>query len=139
MNDVSDDQSVKFIRLNSGDDIVSQVVEVGDETQIDYILINPLKIVYIPSEKGSAYLQVAFMPWVFTRICSEQEFLIHAEDVITMGNVSNYMADYYWRNMDHFMGSIEDAIKESEEIETEEELDLEGILEAINSAKRTFH
>lgn len=141
MNDESEDQSVKFIRLNNGDDIIAEVVEVGDENQIDYMLINPLKVVYIPSQKGMSYLQVAFMPWVFTKICSEQEFLIHAEDVVTMGNVSEYMLEYYWSNLDHFVGNIEDSIKESENVPetSEEELDLESILEAIRESKRTYH
>jgi hypothetical protein len=93
----------------------------------------------MPSQQGAAYLQVAFIPWVFTRICSEQEFIIHAEDVITMSNVSSYMEEYYWKNMDHFISKDEDVSTESEELETEEETSLEELLEAIKSSRRTFH
>lgn len=140
MSDASEEPKIMFIRLNNGDDLVSEVVEVGDETRIDYMLFNPLKVMYIPSDRGSAYLQVAFMPWVFTRICEEQEFFIHAEDVVTMANVSNYMEEYYWKNMDHFMTKVEDSITETEEVpETSEELDLESLLEAIKTSRRTFH
>jgi len=139
MNDVSDAQAIQFIRLNNGDDVVAQVIEVGENDQINYILVNPLKVVYMPSQQGSAYLQVAFIPWVFTRICSEQEFIIHAEDVITMSNVSSYMEEYYWKNMDHFISKDEDVSTENEELETEEETSLEELLEAIKSSRRTFH
>jgi hypothetical protein len=139
MNDVSDAQAIQFIRLNNGDDVVAQVIEVGENDQINYILVNPLKVVYMPSQQGAAYLQVAFIPWVFTRICSQQEFIIHAEDVITMSNVSSYMEEYYWKNMDHFISKDEDVSTESEELETEEETSLEELLEAIKSSRRTFH
>ena len=139
MNDVSDAQAIQFIRLNNGDDVVAQVIEVGENDQINYILVNPLKVVYMPSQQGAAYLQVAFIPWVFTRICSEQEFIIHAEDVITMSNVSSYMEEYYWKNMDHFISKDEDVSTENEELETEEETSLEELLEAIKSSRRTFH
>lgn len=140
MSDTSEEPKIMFIRLNNGDDLVSEVVEVGDETRIDYMLFNPLKVMYIPSDRGSAYLQVAFMPWVFTRICEEQEFFIHAEDVVTMANVSNYMEEYYWKNMDHFITKVEDSITETEETELEpDETSLEEILDAIRSTRRTLH
>lgn len=140
MSDTSEEPKIMFIRLNNGDDLVSEVVEVGDETRIDYMLFNPLKVMYIPSDRGSAYLQVAFMPWVFTRICEEQEFFIHAEDVVTMANVSSYMEEYYWKNMDHFITKVEDSITETEETELEpDETSLEEILDAIRSTRRTLH
>lgn len=103
------------------------------------MLINPLKVVYIQSDKGASYLQVAFIPWVFTRICEEQEFLIHAEDVITIGNVSDKMLEYYWKNMDYFIGG-EGEKEEIPEEETEpEESGLESLLEAVRASRRTYH
>lgn len=140
MNDVSEEHTVKFVRIKNGDDIIAEVVEVGEDGQIDYMIINPLKVVYMPSQQGSSYLQVAFMPWVFSRICEEQEFLIHAEDVITMGNVTEKMAEYYWNNIDHFTSKgQEELFEDSEEEPTEEEATLESLLEALKSARRTYH
>lgn len=141
MNDESEDHSVKFVRLKNGDDMVSEVVEVGDDNQIDYMIINPLKVVYLPSQQGASYLQVAFIPWVFRKICEDQEFLIHAEDVLTIGNVSEYMLDYYWENMNHFFqGKSEDDVKDEPEPEIEEsETSLEEILETLRTARRTYH
>lgn len=132
------DYVVKFVRLNNGDDIIAQIVEVGDDEQIDYMVFNPLKVVYMSSDRGPAYLQVAFIPWVFTRICEEQEFLIHAEDVVIMANVTPMMSDYYWNNMDLFTAIKEEHVEE--EIEPESQLtELETIIEAIKNTKRTFH
>lgn len=31
MNDVNEEHTVKFVRLNNGDDIIAEVVEVGDD------------------------------------------------------------------------------------------------------------
>ena len=142
MTKVSEEPEVKFIRLKNGDDVIAQVVEFSENDQaVVFALIHPLKVIYIPSQKGAAYLQVAFMPWVFTRICDEQEFMIHAEDVITMGNASSYMVEYYWNNLDHFVGSKEETQEEFDEPEVEntEEVNLEEILEVIKSSRRTYH
>ena len=139
-----DDQGeeLKFIRLKTGDDVISQVMELTEDNITVYMLISPLKVVYIPSQKGMAYLQVAFMPWVFTRICSEQEFMIHAEDIMTMANVSEQMTEYYWNNVEYFTGSGEEPYNEEdlkqEEVVHEEE-SLESLLEAIKSTKRIYH
>lgn len=140
MNDVSEEHTVKFVRIKNGDDIIAEVVEVGEDGQIDYMIINPLKVVYMPSQQGTSFLQVAFMPWVFSRICEEQEFLIHAEDVITMGNVTEKMAEYYWNNIDHFTSKgQEELFEDVEEEPAEEEATLETLLEALKSARRTYH
>ena len=73
--------SAKFIRLQNGDDIISEVVEIEDETGVTYTLFRPLKVVYIPSD-AIGYLTVAFMPWVFPRICDQQEFVVHSQDIL---------------------------------------------------------
>ena len=80
------------------------------------------------------------MPWVFTRICEEQEFMIHAEDIMTMGRVSEKMEEYYWSNLDHFTGK-EEPVEEidSDEEDSSEELDLEKLLEAVKNSRRTYH
>lgn len=120
----SENTLAKFVRLQTGDDIISEVIEYEDENGIIYLLMNPLKVVYMPTNTG--HLQVAFMPWVFPKICDHQEFTIHAEDVLIISNVSEYMNDYYWNNIEE-----KSPIKEVEpELEIEEEID---------TTRRTFH
>ena len=136
MTEISDEPEVKFVRLKNGDDVIAQVVEFSENDEaVVFALIHPLKVVYIPSTKGSAYLQVAFMPWVFTRICDNQEFMVHAEDVLTMNNASEKMIEYYWSNLDQ----LSPTTREEEEVEDTEEVDLEEILQAIKESRRTFH
>ena len=139
MAEISEDQEVKFVRLKNGDDVIAQVVEFSENDEaVVFALINPLKIVYIPSSKRVSYLQVAFMPWVFNSICEDQEFMVHAEDVLTMNDVTGKMEEYYWTNLDHFVAK-EEPVDEFEEVESTEEANLEDLLDALKSGKRTYH
>ena len=88
---MSDNPIAKFVRLQNGDDIIAEVVEMEDENGVVFALFNPLKVIYMPSET-TGYLSIAFMPWVFPRICEQQEFIIHAEDVLLMNDVAREKA-----------------------------------------------
>lgn len=87
----------KFIRLQNGDDIIAETVEIEDEDGILYMVYNPLKVMYM--DVGSGLLSVSFIPWVFPKICEHQEFTIHAQDVLLLSDVSSSMNDYYWKNL----------------------------------------
>ena len=128
----------KFVRLNNGDDIIAEVVETEDEDGILYTVFHPLKVVYIPSET-SGYLQIAFMPWVFPRICDKQEFTIFPQDVIMVAEVSKKMNTYYWENVaDYLSPKPTQAYEPREDDNKINEADLAEILKEI-SAKRTYH
>ena len=109
----------KLVRLQNGDDVISEVVEIEDESGVLYTLFHPLKVVYIPSETG--YLTIAFMPWVYPRICDQQEFVIHSEDILFIADASNHMNKYYWNNLDYY------TKKSSEEEPTNKSQDLDGL------------
>ena len=138
----SDQPYAKFMRLQNGDDIIAEVVETEDEDGILYTLFHPLKVVYMPSE-SVGYLSVAFMPWVFPRICDQQEFVIHAEDVLMVADVAEKMNIYYWENVDLYTKrdkerEVEEPPVQEEEIEQE---NMNDILEALQNLanKRTYH
>jgi len=124
----------KFIRLQNGDDIVAETVEMEDDDGIIYMVCNPLKVIYTESPHHG-YLSVTFIPWVFTKICDHQEFVIHAEDVILVSNVSEQMNHYYWNNIDTSQ-KVEETPPEPEQQEVEE-----TVVEALQQlAKiRTYH
>ncbi len=134
----SDRPLAKFVRLQNGDDIVTEIVEMEDENGILYTVFNPLKVVYMPSE-SVGYLSVAFMPWVFPRICDQQEFVIHAEDVMLIADVTEKMNIYYWDSVDSMVKpestesekSRMDKIKEAAEMEYDEDL--------YSFEKKVFH
>jgi hypothetical protein len=142
---MSDDDKpiAKFLRLQNGDDVIAETIEMEDEDGIVYTLCHPLKVVYMPTET-TGYLSVMFMPWVFPKICDEQIFTIHAEDVLLMTDVSEKMNIYYWDSVKTYTEKSEVSNSESEpqeEIEMTEEEEFElytKIMEKLGS-KRTMH
>ncbi len=133
-----DDQSIaKFIRLRNGDDLVAEAFEVGDDTG-DYItVINPLKAIYVPST-ASGYLQIAFMPWVYPRICDQQEFSIKREEVLLYQDVSEKMNEYYWESLESYLDTKRETQQESVEEDKIDEETLKELLEEIK-AGRSYH
>jgi hypothetical protein len=130
---------VKFMRLRNGDDVVAEILETVNDDQLSYTLYYPLKAVYIPTS-SPGYVQIAFMPWVFPRMCDIQEFTIHSNEVMFMHDVSPRMNTYYWDSVDTYMKASEKLEEKTEKVEEEsiEESALEEILNEI-AKKRTYH
>ena len=131
----------KLIRLQNGDDVIAEVMEMEDESGVLYTLFHPLKVVYIPSDT-TGYLTVAFMPWVFPRLCDQQEFVIHSQDILFIADVTTKMNDYYWENMDYYSKKVS---AEEEEInrksESKDALDRlkEALAEVGLDSKKVYH
>ena len=138
--DISDYPNAKLVRLQNGDDVIAEVVEMEDENGVIYALFHPLKVVYVPSE-STGYLTVAFMPWVFPRICEQQEFIIHSLDILFMADVAPKMNEYYWNNMDYYTKKSQEEEKVNEK--SEEENSFEKLKEALEEAglynKKVYH
>ena len=138
-----DTQFVQFLRLKNGDDVVTELVEMGENDDIFYNLINPLKVVYLSTDNGG-YMQIAFMPWVFPRICDRQEFPIQIEDVLMRTDVSEYMYEYYWESVDNFMNKKEEKVVEQQhhhdENAQQEYEALKNIIESLGlDKKKVYH
>jgi hypothetical protein len=127
----------RFLRLKTGDDIVSEVVEIEEDNKEYYLLIQPQKVVYIPSGK-SGYIQLAFMPWVFPKVCDHQEFTIDKNDVIIVSDASEKMNQYYWETVNEEPLSAEFE-KESSQEQEQDENRIQDILEQLLDSKRTLH
>jgi hypothetical protein len=133
---MSDDKPIaKFLRLQNGDDVIAETIEMEDEDGIVYTLCHPLKVVYMPTETVG-YLSVMFMPWVFPKICDEQIFTIHAEDVLLLTDVSEKMNIYYWDSVKTYT--------EKSQYEQEEPASNDDVEETLNEimehlGKRTMH
>lgn len=149
------EDSVKFIRLQTGEDLVTQVTEVkkGNEEHY-YVLTNPMKVMYLTDKTG--YMSVSLMQWVFHRICENQDFTIYPGDVVTVGSPTAKLIDYYWATVNRYDQVLQDrkdaeafndiaddyadadidsdAIDENEGIEMIKEL-----LEGIKKSKGTLH
>lgn len=131
----SENPIARFIRLKNGEDIISEVVEIHEDDERFYMLINPLKTTYIPAG-AEGYLSIAFMPWVFPRICDNQQFTIHYDDVLLISDVSEKMNNYYWDSIDTYINENKDEKKVEEEPNYIEEI--EEMMQAIKD-KRTMH
>jgi hypothetical protein len=138
--DVSDYPNAKLVRLQNGDDVIAEVVEMEDENGVIYALFHPLKVVYVPSE-STGYLTVAFMPWVFPRICEQQEFIIHSQDIMFMADVAPKMNEYYWTNMDYYTKRTAEEEKETQKAEQQNSFDKlrEALEEAGLYNKKVYH
>jgi hypothetical protein len=132
---MSDDRPIaKFLRLQNGDDVIAETIEMEDEDGIVYTLCHPLKVVYMPTETVG-YLSVMFMPWVFPKICDEQIFTIHAEDVLLLTDVSEKMNIYYWDSVKTYTDKSQYEQEEPASNDVEETLN--EIMEHLG--KRTMH
>lgn len=96
--EVEIEKQVKFLRLNTGEDIISEMVY--EEENNYFKLTNPLRIVY----KQDALI-MAFSPWVYFSICEKQEFPVFPNDVITVADPNQEIVSYYRE----FVRKMEDA------------------------------
>jgi len=119
------DNGVRFIRLSTGEDLVSQVLEVNTEDNQHYLLINPLKILYMTGNKPGI-LSISLMQWIFHRVCDAQEFTIYPTEVVTMAVPSSSLIEYYQDSVEQFESNREKQKKNTEfgSEDPENELDL---------------
>jgi hypothetical protein len=115
------EESIKFIRLSNGEDLISQLIEIRKEEEDSYyILINPLKIVYMTGNKPGI-LSISLMQWVFHRVCSDQEFTIYPSDVLTMAKPTDSLMEYYQDSLYHF-DEVKEKLKKNTEFSSTEEV-----------------
>jgi hypothetical protein len=143
------EESIKFLRLSTGEDIISQVIEVTEKDESHYMLVNPLKIIYMTGAKQGR-LSISLMQWIFHRVCSTQEFVIYPSDIITLAAPSSGLKEYYTESVEHFQKVREDLEKNTEfesssEDDTFQNEDEENILNELKemlmntSSKRILH
>lgn len=121
---------IYHIRLNTGEDLISQVVwpetKKGHEPHV--ILHHPMKIVCLPSNKPG-FVSLSLMQWIFSKITPEQEFNIFSRDILTMSRPTKNLIEYYKETIDYFniksnKNDVNDYLNELEkEIRAVEESD----------------
>jgi hypothetical protein len=134
----NDDQVLKFLRLHNGDDIVSEVVEIQEDDEHFYMLINPLKVVYMSGKTG--YMSIAFIPWVFPSIVDKHEFTIHFDEILMTADVSKNVNEHYWESINAYIksDSVEEIHPQEEEPKEETNSAIEEIIQALKQG-RTYH
>jgi hypothetical protein len=93
--------TVKFLRLNTGEDIIAYTLHVKkDDFEDEHYLVDmPLKIVYSTNEDRNMLLSISLMQWVFTKISDSEEFKLSAKDVLLCSNASSHMTDFYYETI----------------------------------------
>lgn len=125
---------IKFLRLNTGEDIVSEVQRKDINT---YSLINPLKIIYGVNQQ-TGYVSISLVQWVFPKITEKLIFDISTSNIQIESNASISMVQYYYNTLRNYeKNSYKNDDDEDEEEDYEDDLneeDLEITKEMIESA-----
>jgi hypothetical protein len=97
---------VKFMRLDNGEDIISEIVIYDDMI----LLLHPLKLLYSSSSKPG-YLSISLMQWVFTKITEDQTFEMPKSAVLLYSEPTDALKEYYWQTVNHFMSKTTEHSK----------------------------
>jgi hypothetical protein len=94
--------SVKIVRLQNGEDVISDVKEaLNDETVVGLLLTNPYQV-YIQSEQLVVEtdapqklndVQVQYLPWA--PLADKNEFLVRLDQIVTLYNPHEEILDRY--------------------------------------------
>lgn len=101
---------IKFIRLTNNEDIVAAVTHNPEDDT--YTLTKPLKLFYSLGKGGQ--IHVSFLPWVFSSIVTEHEYVVMASNILTMANTSKTLEKHYMETSNN-LGKLADFIAEKEE------------------------
>lgn len=137
---VEQNDNVKYIRMITGEDIISEVVEVNDKDNLSYVFINPMKIVYMMINKPEPNMSISLMHWIFARICDVQEFSIRADDVLTLGKPSASLVEHYYECLGHFEAMKNDSEEDIKFDDNDAGLEaLQKVIEDFKINKRKLH
>jgi hypothetical protein len=87
----SNSSDIRFIRLVTGEDIVTEVTDVANGK---LMMNNPLKVVYTPSLQ-TGFLSISLMQWIFTRISKNQTFDMDLHNVLVMTDADQQLKEHY--------------------------------------------
>jgi hypothetical protein len=141
---VENNDNVKYIRMITGEDIISEVIELSDNDNHSYMFINPMKIVYMMNNKPGPSMTISVMHWIFTRICDVQEFNINTEDVMTLAKPAAGLVEHYYECLEHFESmkndnrdiEFDDILNDGEDHGLEA---LQKIMDEFKTNKRKLH
>lgn len=105
--------TVKFLRLNTGEDIIGYTLHVKkDDFEDEHYLVDmPLKIIYSTNENRNMLLSISLMQWVFSKISETEEFKLSAKDVLLCSNASAHMTEFYYETVHDIEQMREEAEK----------------------------
>lgn len=129
---MSKDTSVRFIRMQTGEDLIAEVTEVKSDDEWYYVLHNPLKIIYTVSDRPGI-LSVAMMEWIFSKVVNNTSFPVYPNDIITMVEPSIEFEEYYLETLDNL-----EKIRERQNANMEFSSSKEGLSQYDEDEEQVF-
>lgn len=122
--------NIKFIRLVTGEDIVSEVTDISNGKMY---INNPLKVVYTPS-MNTGFLSISLMQWVFTRISKNQSFDMDLHNILIMTDADDHLVEHYKESLLTFSKKGNDDDTEYDTLEEQDGIDmLNNLIDKIKS------
>lgn len=94
------------LRLVTGEDIIAETAYLNEAGNSRYMILNPLKIVYLPATKDTM-ITLSLMQWMFTRISENQCFEMNDRNVLFTTDPAESLAEYYYKTVEYFHAARE--------------------------------
>jgi hypothetical protein len=133
--------NIKIVRLQSGEDIMADVME-NDENEL-IVLDNPMHIIFKRMPTGQTVMMM--MPWLPIEIIKENNATIYGTDILTVIEPKDDLIEYYGKAVLEAQEIMEkkkirginddDFLDEEDEDDDEEELQVEDIIDLMREKK----
>ena len=120
-------QGVKIVRLQSGEDIIANIIE-DDESDM-VMLNNPMHLIFKRTSQGTVMMM---LPWLPIELIKDNMATIYSSDILTMIDPKDALVEYYGnminteqlKNMrdDTLVNNLKEAMNDNED---DDELDIE--------------
>jgi hypothetical protein len=135
-------QKVKIIRMQTGEDIVANILE---EDEDSVILNNPMRLIFRRMPTGQSVMMM--LPWLPIELIKDDSAIVYLDDIITVMEPKDSMIEYYGNLVNKsLLDSLEfDSMLEKTLAEQEEEMEeineiTEELSEQFEEIKnRTLH
>jgi hypothetical protein len=135
-------QKVKIIRMQTGEDIVANILE---EDEDSVILNNPMRLIFRRMPTGQSVMMM--LPWLPIELIKDDSAIVYLDDIITVMEPKDSMIEYYGNLVNKsLLDSLEfDDMLEKTLAEQEEEMEeineiTEELSEQFEEIKnRTLH
>lgn len=90
-NTEQQNNSIKIVRMQSGEDIISSVME--DEQNEIVLLSNPMKLVIKRIPSGQSVFMM--MPWLPVELIKDDAAIVYSADIMTVVEPKDALVEYY--------------------------------------------
>ena len=135
--------SIKIVRLQSGEDIMADIVE--DEENDTILLDNPMQVIFKRIPTGQTVMMM--MPWLPIELIKENNAMIYDSDILTIidpredlieyyGNVVLHAKERMENPVDYFSSEDDEEEDEFENEEGEEKIELDEVMKLLEEKKK---